>query len=105
MTRPRLTTLKSRLQPMPAPMVKTLETTAGATERIRGRPWMVIRERVAKAHNYLCVACREAGVARPFDEIDHVVPLERGGSNADSNLQPLCVDHHREKSANEARRR
>lgn len=31
-------------------------------------------------------------------EIDHRVPLELGGSEDDSNLEPLCVEHHKDKT-------
>ena len=31
-------------------------------------------------------------------EIDHIVPLELGGSDADWNLECLCVEHHRIKT-------
>ncbi len=105
MTRPRLTSLKSRLQPMPARAVKVLETTPGATPRIQGRPWEEIRQRVLKAHDYLCVRCAQSKFPRMAQEVDHIVPLEQGGSNDDSNLQPLCAPHHAEKTAQEARER
>jgi len=36
----------------------------------------------------------------PFrDQIDHKVPRAEGGSNDDSNLQPLCDKCHKEKTA------
>jgi len=28
-------------------------------------------------------------------EVDHIVPLHRGGSNDDDNLRTLCAEHHR----------
>ena len=28
-------------------------------------------------------------------EVDHIVPLHRGGSNDDDNLRTLCAFHHR----------
>lgn len=34
-------------------------------------------------------------------EVDHVLPLEKGGTNAPENLQTLCAFHHREKTRNE----
>jgi 5-methylcytosine-specific restriction endonuclease McrA len=34
-------------------------------------------------------------------EIDHILPLHRGGSNEADNLQLLCVDCHKAKSAQE----
>lgn len=32
-------------------------------------------------------------------EIDHIIPLERGGTYADSNVQPLCKPCHEAKTA------
>ncbi|MCS6289415.1 MAG: HNH endonuclease [Nitrospira sp.] len=35
--------------------------------------------------------------------MDHVIPRARGGSDDDSNLQPLCSFHHKQKTAQERR--
>lgn len=77
----------------------------GATERIRGRAGCEQRERVLQAHNWMCVRCREEGLLVLAAEVDHRVPLEQGGSNDDSNLDPLCDPHHKAKTAFEARKR
>lgn len=59
--------------------------------------------------------CRKGGVSGSFLdgdlvqfvwltsslEIDHIQPLHRGGSNDPDNLQLLCVDCHKAKSARE----
>lgn len=100
----RLQTLKPRLATSTASRVKVLDTKAGTTERIRGGKWMAIRRRVALAHGYRCAGCGCVWVSSR-DQIDHAIPLEQGGSNDDSNLQPLCNACHEAKTAAEAGRR
>jgi 5-methylcytosine-specific restriction protein A len=98
-----LQTLKPRLGTVDTRRVPTLETKAGATPMERGRAWMDKRERVAKAHGYRCAKCGKVWVSAR-DHIDHIVPREQGGSNDESNLQPLCdVPCHAEKTAAEAK--
>lgn len=36
-------------------------------------------------------------------EVDHIVALALGGKNADANLQALCGDHHKTKTAADAK--
>jgi 5-methylcytosine-specific restriction endonuclease McrA len=54
------------------------------------------RERILAAHGHACAypGCDEAKGL----EIDHLIPLELGGSDGDENLQALCVSHHRQKT-------
>ena len=47
----------------------------------------------------LCVVCSAAGLVTVAIELDHITPLHKGGSNSDDNLQPLCADCHRTKTA------
>jgi 5-methylcytosine-specific restriction protein A len=51
--------------------------------------------------------CRECGrtVLGAECHVDHIVPLERGGSDALANLQVLCREHHSAKTIAEQRRR
>lgn len=98
----KLQTLKPRLKAQPSSRIKVLDTKAGATEMERGRAWMAKRERVALAHGYRCAKCGRLWVSSR-DHIDHIVPREQGGSNDESNLQPLCNKPcHEEKTAAEA---
>ncbi|MBP0589290.1 HNH endonuclease [Paraburkholderia sp. LEh10] len=62
---------------------------------------MKTRQRVALAHGHRCAGCGRLWMASR-DQIDHVIPLERGGSNDDANLQPLCDACHKAKTAAEA---
>jgi 5-methylcytosine-specific restriction endonuclease McrA len=99
----KLKSLKPRVQVAPLSRVKTLDTKAGATEMERGRSWMAKRHRVALAYNYQCAKCGRVWVSSR-DHIDHIIPREQGGSNEESNLQPLCNEPcHAEKTAEEAR--
>jgi 5-methylcytosine-specific restriction enzyme A len=104
-TNMKLTTLKPRLATIATNRAPMLEAKAGATEMERGRAWMAKRHRVALAYNYQCAKCGRTWLSSR-DHIDHIVPREQGGSNDESNLQPLCdTPCHAEKSAAEAKAR
>lgn len=49
----------------------------------------------------LCVRCLAAGRATVSTEADHIVPVHKGGSNDLSNMQGLCADCHRRKTADD----
>lgn len=48
--------------------------------------------------NARCENCKKS-VTRKTSHIDHKIPLELGGSNNSENLQVLCIDCHKEKTA------
>lgn len=98
----KLTTLKLRVQVANTSRIPTLEAKAGTTERIRGSRWVKARQRIAVAQQFKCQRCGRMWL--PWrDQVDHDVPLEQGGSNDDSNLNLLCDDCHKAKTAAEAR--
>lgn len=47
----------------------------------------------------LCRACTALGLVRLAEEVDHRVPLEKGGDYSFENANPLCRKHHRDKTA------
>ena len=69
-------------------------------ERPRGRILQRLRGRIMQGQP-LCRMCDEKGLVTPGAEMDHIVPLFMGGSNDDDNLQMLCVECHRKKSADD----
>jgi 5-methylcytosine-specific restriction protein A len=72
--------------------------------RERGRPWMRRRARWFSDHP-LCVQCEREGRTTLAHELDHIVPLWAGGGDSDANLQGLCAECHRTKTAREAEHR
>ena len=64
------------------------------TERIRGRRWMTIRERIFQRDCGLCQTCQRNGRLTPGTQIDHIVALTNDGSNDDDNLEVICDDCH-----------
>lgn len=83
---------------MGAPIVQAAPVVA--TSRLRGRAGAARRAAFLRARP-LCVECARAGRAEPATDVDHIVPLHRGGADDWRNLQPLCADHHRVKTAQE----
>ena len=66
-------------------------------KRTRGRTLQRLRERILRADPF-CAACRAAGRVRPATDLDHIVPLFKGGTDDDANLQGLCAECHSEKT-------
>lgn len=68
-----------------------------------GRPWRRLRERVMRRDQYLCVPCRESGRLTPAEEVDHIIPVAKGGKDEEANLRSICVECHRKVTAQQAR--
>lgn len=67
--------------------------------------WHRLREMVRR-RDPLCVECLSRGDTAVTEEVDHVVPVSAGGAVWSlENLQGLCRECHRVKSAAEARGR
>lgn len=69
-----------------------------ATKRWSGRKLTEWRARKLREEP-LCRHCRQAGRVTAAAELDHVIPLERGGTYDDENICPLCADCHKAKTA------
>jgi 5-methylcytosine-specific restriction protein A len=65
--------------------------------RIAGRQLQAIRERHFR-HYPLCVICERKGRVSLAMELDHIVPLHKGGQDIPSNRQGLCSECHEEKT-------
>lgn len=70
------------------------------TKRIRGMTLQNIRRAHFRKHP-LCVVCLASGHVTMANELDHIVPLHKGGTDTPDNRQSLCFEHHLEKSKTE----
>lgn len=89
MIRPRLQAVAPRIKP----------AALSAERRTRGRAWQDIRRRILTRDCGLCQECKRQGRVGLADEVDHVIELQDGGTDADANLEALCHEHHAEKTA------
>lgn len=78
--------------------------------RIRGRHAAALRQARKKANKAFVVidkdlrrilhgSCAVDGCTRSDIQIDHIIPVARGGDHGIGNLQALCSHHNRSKSA------
>jgi len=67
--------------------------------------WQRLRERI-RHRDGVCVICASNGKTTPGDDVDHIVPVKDGGAAwAESNLQFLCRECHKRKTAAEESQR
>jgi len=72
-------------------------------KRIRGRELQRRRARLF-ARDRWCVHCAQLGKRTLATIRDHIIPLAEGGTEDESNEQPLCLDCSDAKTEDESRR-
>jgi len=56
---------------------------------------------IASKQDYKCKICHTEILDNRLFDLDHEIPLKMNGTNSESNLQALCKDCHKEKTAQE----
>jgi 5-methylcytosine-specific restriction protein A len=76
-----------------------------STQRKRGSAGVKDRNRIRERDCGMCQHCKAQGIARLGTQVDHVIALWAGGSDADDNKQLLCDPCHDAKTKREAAER
>lgn len=79
------------------PSAHRLRNREHDANRLRGRRAVAQRERRLYAEP-LCRHCKANGRVAASTVPDHIVPLHKGGTDDDSNIQCLCAACHRDKT-------
>jgi len=67
-------------------------------EFYNSRAWRKLRDWFIRA-NPLCIHCKDEGVIKAGDVVDHIIEIKNGGEKLNSlNLQTLCHLHHNRKT-------
>jgi 5-methylcytosine-specific restriction protein A len=67
-----------------------------------GRPWRRLRDQIMARDGYMCQCDRCKGVKLVAHEVDHILPVAKGGTDDPSNLRAMHRDCHAEKTKREA---
>jgi hypothetical protein len=67
--------------------------------RIRGRKGQAMRARVMTRDNGLCQPCKRSGRLTLALQADHIIALVNDGIDNEANMEAICVQCHRAKTA------
>lgn len=71
-------------------------------ERGYGRDWDALRKQALERDAGLCQPCLKQDLVHIGNQVDHIVPKACGGGDNLDNLQTICDDCHRAKTARES---
>lgn len=81
-----------------APKQRQHDWRVNAHQRGYTKRWAAVRAIVMRAEP-MCRHCKTT----PAAEVDHIIPIKIGGTNAMDNLQPLCKACHARKTDRDKR--
>lgn len=100
----KLTRLKSSIPMLHATRGGWADQRRGtSTERGYGWAWSKLRDQVLARDCGLCQPCQRRGRVTLARAVDHIVNKAQGGTDNPANLQAICDQCHKAKTAAEAR--
>lgn len=73
-------------------------------ERGYGTAWDKLRKRILARDLHLCQRCKRAKRIKAGNQVDHIKPKAKGGTDDEGNLEVICGECHAEKTAAESGR-
>ena len=67
-------------------------------ERGYGTAWDKLRIVILRRDKYLCQPCVRDGYTTTAQEVDHIIPKAKGGTDDEDNLQSICTPCHKHKT-------
>ena len=64
-----------------------------------GRPWRRLRDQILARDGYMCQCPECNGLIKLANEVDHIIPVAKGGTDQPDNLQAINRGCHKRKSA------
>lgn len=83
---------------------KWQHSRGSAASRGYGSRWQRLRKVALKRDGELCVLCLINGRVSKATHVDHITAKANGGTDSQDNLQSLCADCHKTKTATERNR-
>lgn len=59
-----------------------------------GTAWEKLRKRILARDKHLCQQCKRDGRVTAANQVDHIKPKAKGGTDDESNLEALCRPCH-----------
>ena len=78
---------------------RIMETEEYTRKRERGKMTPSLRYDILKRDGFRCCVCGNKASENVILEVDHIIPISKGGTTEYSNLQTLCRDCNRGKGA------
>lgn len=103
MKRSRLTCIRPSLAPSPVNGWKPDAIRGSRQERGYGAEWDRLRLQILERDERLCQPCLKADRVSVGTQVDHITPKSRGGTDDPANLQAICIECHKAKTARESR--
>jgi len=69
------------------------------TQRGYGYQWQKLRKIVIARDNALCQPCLKVGRVTQFQQVDHIIPKAKGGTDDIDNCQCICIKCHNTKTS------
>src|SRR3972149_5016011 len=71
------------------------------TKRLPFKLWIIVRRKIITRDNFKCQICKTYKPSFNALEVDHILPLSKGGTNKFNNLRTLCEECHTQETVND----